>query len=303
MARLRMHADEVDVDEPLVERLIATQMPELSALPLRIVEPWGTDHAIWRVGDELVARLPRIGWAAAQPRRDAEWLPRLATSVPVAVPEPVALGAPALGYPYDWAVHRWISGKSASLDLVEPAEFARDLAAVVVALREVSTADGLPARGRARPLTEYDRATRKAIRSAAHLIDVDAAIAVWEDALAAAPAGSRRWVHGDLEGNCIVDAGRLTGLIDWGSTCVGDPAVDVQVVWSPLFTAATRDLFLGLVDADEATVARSRGAAIHQSCAALPYYVGTHPLIVERSLHKLRTLGVECREYPGHAGD
>lgn len=214
--------------------------------------------------------------------------------VPVRVPEPIALGVPALGYPYDWAVHRWLPGRSASLELVDADGFARDLAAVVLALREIPVDGGPPARGRARPAADYDRATRSAIGSAAHLIDVDAATATWEAALDAAPASRMSWVHGDLEGNCLVDEGRLTGLIDWGSTSVGDPAVDVQVIWSPLFTAATREAFLGLVDADEDEVARSRGAAIHQACAALPYYLGTHPLIVERSLHKLRALGVEC---------
>lgn len=43
---------------------------------------------------------------------------------------------------------------------------------------------------------------------------------------------------------------------------------------------------------DDAMLARSRGAAIHQACTALPYYLNTYPLIVERSRHKLTSLGV-----------
>jgi len=74
--------------------------------------------------------------------------------------------------------------------------------------------------------------------------------------------------------------------------CIGDPAVDVQVVWSPLFTDASRRAFLDALDVDDATIARSRGAAINQACAALPYYLHTYPLIVERSWHKLACLGV-----------
>ncbi|MCZ7535908.1 MAG: hypothetical protein M5T61_08290 [Acidimicrobiia bacterium] len=71
-----------------------------------------------------------------------------------------------------------------------------------------------------------------------------------------------------------------------------DPAVDVQVVWSPLFTDASRRVFLDELEIDDATLSRSRGAAIHQACAALPYYLQSYPLIVERSRHKLAVLGV-----------
>lgn len=106
--------------------------------------------------------------------------------------------------------------------------------------------------------------------------------------------GPPRWVHGDLEGNCLVDAtGRLCGLVDWGSACAGDPAVDIQVVWSTLFTEESRARFLAMLDVEEATLARARGAAVQQACAALPYYLDSYPEIVRRSVHKLRNLGVE----------
>jgi aminoglycoside phosphotransferase (APT) family kinase protein len=119
-------------------------------------------------------------------------------------------------------------------------------------------------------------------------------VAVWEEAVAAAPhRGAPVWVHGDLDANCLVTAGRLSGLGDWGSACAGDPAVDVQVVWSPLFTDASRRAFLDALEVDDATLARSKGAAVNQACAALPYYLHTYPQIVERSWHKLALLGIE----------
>ena len=294
---VRMHADEVRVDEALVHRLLASQLPHLAELPCRTVEPWGTDHGVWRLGEDLVVRLPRIQWAAGQPGREATWLPRLAPHLPVSVPEPVALGQPDEGYPFAWAVHRWIPGEPASLEAIDdPVQFALDLARVVRALQQVPAVEAPPARNRARPLHDYDEATRRAIDSAASLIDAHAATAVWEEALAApAHAGPPVWVQGDLEGNCLVRAGRLRGIVDWGSACAGDPAVDVQVVWSPLFTDESRGAFLEALDVDAATLARSRGAAVNQACAALPYYQGTYPLIVERSWHKLRALGIEAR--------
>ena len=289
-----MHRDEVAIDEALVGRLLAAQMPELAHLPLTRVEPWGTDNAIFRLGPDLVVRLPRIGWAQGQVALEAAWLPRLAPHLPIEVPQPVAVGEPGLGYPFPWAVHRWLPGQGSSPATIDdPMQFALDLAGTVRHLQRVATTGAPPARNRARPLREYDTETREAIAAAAHLIDADAATAVWEAALAA-PAWPDRpvWVHGDLEGNCLVRDGRLSGLVDWGSACAGDPAVDVQVIWSPLFTPTSRAAFLDALDVDDATVTRSRGAAINQACAALPYYLHTYPLIVERSWHKLHALGV-----------
>jgi aminoglycoside phosphotransferase (APT) family kinase protein len=289
-----MHEDEVEVNDALVRRLLASQMPTLADLPLVVVEPWGTDNAIWRLGADLVVRLPRIHWAAGQVELDARWLPRLAPQLPVAIPEPVAIGEPDHGYPYPWAVHRWIPGEGAALDRIEdPVAFALALADALRRLQAASTVDAPPATNRARALADYDDATRWCIDGASHLIDTAAATAVWEEALAARPHdGPPRWVQGDLEGNCIVRNGQLCGIVDWGSACAGDPAVDVQVVWSPLFTDHSRRVFLDALEVDDATIARSRGAAINQACAALPYYLHTYPRIVERSWHKLAALGV-----------
>ena len=300
-----MHDDEVEVDEELVRHLVATQMPHLADRSLTKVEPWGTDHAIWRLGDELVVRLPRIHWAAVQPELEAEWLPRLAPYLPVAVPEPIAIGEPDASYPYRWAVHRWIPGDAAAMDRVDdPVSFARDLAEVVRALHTVPTDGAPPASNRARPLADYDAATRWAIEHAGRLIDAGAALAIWEEALAAPPHDAPVvWVQGDLEGNCLVSDRRLCGIVDWGSACAGDPAVDVQVVWSPLFNDASREVFLNALEVDDATIARSRGAAINQACMALPYYQETYALIVERSWHKLAALGVQPRGPDPGSGD
>jgi aminoglycoside phosphotransferase (APT) family kinase protein len=291
-----MHKDEIDVDEELVHGLLESQMPSLAQLPLVIVEPWGTDNAIWRLGDDLAVRLPRIGWAAGQVEREAHWLPQLAPHLPVALPEPVAIGEPTNDYPYRWAVHRWIPGEGAALERMEdPVAFALALAKAVGMLHAVSVTNAPLATNRARPLGEYDEATRKIIDHAGHLIDAPAALAVWEEALAAPPhQGPPVWVQGDLEGNCLVRDGRLCGIVDWGSACGGDPAVDVQVVWSPLFTDHSRRAFLDALAVDTHTLARSRGAAIHQACGALPYYLHTYPEIVERSWHKLAQLGVQA---------
>jgi len=298
---VRMHHDEVPIDVELVERLLAAQHPALLAgRALRLVEPWGTDNAIWRLGDDLVVRLPRIHWAVGQVELEATWLPRLAPHLRVAVPVPVAVGRPGEGFPHPWAVHRWLPGEQATpAGIADPGAFVDDLARVVLELRRVPVAGAPQARGRARPLEQYDAETRRAIERASHLVDADAALTVWEAGMAAAPHdGPPVWVHGDLEGNCLVVDGHLSGLVDWGSACAGDPAVDVQVAWSPLVAEEHRRRFLDLVAADDATAARAKAASVHQACAALPYYLDTYPQIVERARHKLDAVGVAVRLPP-----
>ncbi len=290
----RMHVDEVEISERLVRSMVDDQFPHFRAETLSIVEPWGTDNAIWRLGRDHVVRLPRMERSVGQIAFEAAWMPRLAPHLTVEIPEPVVVGSPADGYPFEWAVHRWVAGEGAGPSTIgDPIQFALDVAQVVAEVQCIDPVGAPAAKNRARPLHDYDVSTRKYIESARHLIDVAAAVAVWEEALDATPhQGPPRWVHGDLEGNCLVSGGRLSGLVDWGSACAGDPAVDVQVVWSPLFTEESRGAFLDALEVDEATIARSRGAAINQACGALPYYLDTYPLIVERSWHKLDVLGV-----------
>lgn len=288
-----MHDDELEVDEPLVRRLVSSQFPEFDGYGLMIVEPWGTDNAIWRLGDALVVRFPRIHWAAEQAEHEAQWLPQLGPHLPVAVPEPVAVGRPGFGYPYHWSIHRWLPGQPASLARMgDPLVFALDLARFVRTLQEIPADGAPPATARGRPLADYDGETRKVIEGASQLVDAAAALRVWEEALAAPVYNTAPvWMHGDLEGNCLVAGGLLSGVVDWSLACVGDPAVEIQVVWSPLFTEDSRRAFLEELEVDEATLARSRGWAV-RACAALPYYLNTYPEIVERSRHKLAAIGV-----------
>lgn len=296
---MRMHRDEIDIDEALVRHLLSTQMPALNGGLLAKVEPWGTDNAVWRLGEDLAVRLPRIHWAVEQVDLENLWLPKIAPLLPVAIPEPVAIGEPDEKYPWRWGVYRWVPGVGAGPStIVDPVTFALELAEVVESLARVPTEGAPPAKNRARPVQVYSEETLLMIEQVSALIDAKSARQVWDAALAAPPhQGTPVWVQGDLEGNCITNEGRLSGVVDWGSACIGDPAVDVQVVWSPLFTEESRRAFVQALKIDDATLARSRGAAIHQACGALGYYMDTYPLIIERSWHKLAEVGVEGKSH------
>src|SRR5262249_21203517 len=93
----KMHVDEVDTSVDLVARLLAGQFPQWASLPLVPVPSAGTDNALYRLGADMVVRLPRIDWAAGQAEKEQRWLPRLAPHLPLAIPVPLAQGEPGRG--------------------------------------------------------------------------------------------------------------------------------------------------------------------------------------------------------------
>lgn len=148
---MKLHDDEVDTDAALVEALLAEQFPELAG-PVRPFRSTGTVNAIYRIGDDLYARLPRLAHYVADLHREREWLPRLAPSLSLRVPEPVALGRPGAGYPFDWAIFRWLEGApyagEASESTTGGGEAARGHAAGGGAARGLAAGGGV-ARGHA----------------------------------------------------------------------------------------------------------------------------------------------------------
>jgi len=285
-----MHADEVETDDALVRRLLAGQFPQWAELTIEPVVSDGTDHDIYRLGEHLSARLPRIGWATHQAAREAEWLPRLAPHLPLAVPVQLARGRPAEGYPFDWSVYRWLPGENANGTIDDLNQAAVDLAAFVKALRQADASDAhpRPPRSRGAPLAELDEAVRRSIAELGDRVDGDAAVRSWQESLDAPEwDGAEVWVHGDLlPGNLLVVDGRLSAVIDFGCLNVGDPACDLQPAWN-VFADDSRARYRAELQADDASWLRGRGWALFQAVVALPYYWDTNPGMIRQASHAL----------------
>ena len=249
----------------------------------------GTDNSLYRLGDELVVRLPRADWARSQPEREHRWLPHLAPALPIPIPEPVALGEPGAGYPCHWAIHRWLPGRSA-LDarLERPEAEARRLGEFVLALRAVDARGGPRAGphnvGRGLPLAHRDGHVRDAVAKLGEDVDGAAVLAAWDRALAAGTWDAPGvWVHGDIHaGNLLVEDGRVRAVIDFGTLGVGDPAVDLLVAWT-LFDGPARAAFRETVEADDALWQRGRGWALSMAIIGLPYYRDSNPVFVAQA--------------------
>jgi len=276
-----LHANEAPVDDIVVRRLLGEQFPEWATLPLERVATPGSDHVLYRLGSDLVVRLPRKEGVDAQIDKERTWLPRLAPLVSCALPKPVAKGKPSRMYPFSWSVYTWLEGANPPEGVAAP-ELARDLARFVTTLQSVDLA-GAPAPGsenfgRGKPLARRDAATRAAIAQLEASMDVRAVTTAWEHALAARVwEGPPVWLHGDLTTeNVLVCHGRLAAVLDFGCLGVGDPACDLMVAWS-LMAAEDRKVFRAEVGVDDETWARGRGWALSTALVALPYYGETHP--------------------------
>jgi aminoglycoside phosphotransferase (APT) family kinase protein len=244
--------------------LVRSQFPSWSSLDVTPVEDEGWCNRAFRLGENMIMRLPRHQSYAAQVEKEAAWLPKLAPLLPTPIPEPVALGAPSAHYPLHWSVYRWIEGQTARPERVESmSTLARSLAAFLVALQRVPTQDG-PAPGphnfyRGGPLATYDSQTRSAIAAIGTKIDMTLATEAWDRALASRWQGMPVWIHGDVSvGNLLVKNGQLCAVIDFGNIGVGDPACDIAMYWTT-FEGDAKKAFSDGLDLDRETWARGRG--------------------------------------------
>ncbi|MFF2779729.1 aminoglycoside phosphotransferase family protein [Streptomyces sp. NPDC058052] len=264
------------IDEGLVRRLVAAQFPRWAGLDVRKVTSAGTDNAMFRLGDELVVRLPEAEWADGQAEKEQRWLPRLAPALPLPVPVPVGAGVPGEGFGRAWGVYAWLDGADAwTAPVTDLAHAAGELGRFGVALRAVDATGG-PRSFRGGAVTEWEGGflpTAVSALAAAGLLDERTALAAWEEVLAL-PAWDRApvWLHGDLlPGNLLTRDGRLSAVIDFGCLGTGDPAVDLMPAWT-LLTPATRPLFRTASRVDDATWARGRGWALCWGLVTDHYY-------------------------------
>ena len=293
MSSHKVHADQLDIDTPLVRELVAAQFPQWAELPLEPVDSNGLVNAVYRLGTDLSVRLPFRPTITDEVRREQVKLTALAPFLPVAIPVVEAIGSPTDAFPGEWSVHHWLTGTNPSADaLADPRQLATDLAAFIIAFRRIDLPDRPPTypgerRTRA-SMVSMDSSTRKAIGELDGLIDTRAALTSWEESLAAPYDGREVWVHSDLKpNNVLVSAqGRLTAVIDFETCGVGDPACDLFPAWY-LLPANVRDEFRAALDVDDASWLRGRGRVLSQALGYLRDYRDTNPALANYARHAI----------------
>lgn len=257
----------VAIEVDTVRQLVEQQFPQWSHLTVEPVRSQGWDNHTFHLGDEMCIRLPSAEEYALAVEKEHRWLPEMATKVPFPIPSPLGLGQPGLGYPFRWSIYRWLPGEAAERDSVtDPVGLAKDLSDFLGALRALDTSGG-PQPGihnwfRGATLRTYDASARSALTDLSGHLDTALASAAWEEALAATWDGVDEWFHGDLApGNLLLDRGRLTAVIDFGTCGVGDPSCDLAIAWT-LLTLDGRQILRDRLGVDAAAWSRGRGWAL-----------------------------------------
>ncbi|WP_411757182.1 aminoglycoside phosphotransferase family protein [Streptomyces venezuelae] len=264
----------------MLRALLKEQHPDLAHLEIRRAAR-GWDNELWRLGDDLALRMPRTERAPGLLRKEYRWLPAMATDLPLPVPTPLRLGVPSTRFPEPWTVTAWVPGTPADRTPVgRGAQAADALGAFLRTLHVAAPAAAPRHQGRGGPLAPLadDFPGRLADLSPDDIgvgpDDADALHALralWEDAVAA-PAwqGPPSWLHCDLHpANVVVSDGALTGVLDFGELCAGDPATDLGAAWLLLPGGAAPRFFSAYGRADDAMIRRAKGWAALQSLALI----------------------------------
>jgi aminoglycoside phosphotransferase (APT) family kinase protein len=255
--------DDADIDEALVRALLHEQHPDLAGLALRAVAG-GWDNQMWRLGEDLAVRLPRTPRAPSLLRTEQRWLPFLAPGLPLPVPVPVRVGEPSARFPHTWTVALWVDGEPSDHVPITSPRAAGALAGFLRALHRTAPGEAPASPDRGVPL-ETLRPDFDEWFPVAASTDVAAGVRrTWQQAVAAhAWQDAPVWIHGDLHpANAVVSDGTLSGVIDFGEMCAGDPATDLAAAWLLLPNGTATRFFDAYANADDATIQRARGWAV-----------------------------------------
>jgi aminoglycoside phosphotransferase (APT) family kinase protein len=249
----------------LVEQLVLNQHPDLINTGIREMAP-GFDNTMWRLGDNLVVRLPRRQVAVPLIKNEQRWLPELSPRLPLAIPTPIRFGRPSELFRWPWTIAQWIDGTPGNV--VDPtvlAGAAVPLGTFFRALHRDAPVDAPSNEFRSVPLRAHETSLQSRLDDVGPAIDRDRVVRIWEASLDAAPwDGEPQWIHGDPHpANLIFRGDTLVGVIDFGDLCAGDPATDLAGGFLALPLESIDGFLRSCGSIDEATIQRTLGWAVH----------------------------------------
>jgi aminoglycoside phosphotransferase (APT) family kinase protein len=269
-----VETSETGIGEALVRSLLREQHPDLADLGLRRVAG-GWDNQLWRLGEELAVRLPRSQRAPLLLHKEQRWLPMLASRLPLPVPVPVRNGEPSALCPMPWAVTTWVSGEPADrIPISRGLHAAETLAGFLRALHVRGPAEAPRNPKRGVPLGAVATEFEQKLRSVAGEVELPDVRSAWNDGVAA-PGwnGPPVWIHGDLHpANVVTSNGTLSGVLDFGELCAGDPATDLAAAWLLLPADGSETVshfFDSYAMSDDATIRRARAWAALRSVSMI----------------------------------
>ncbi|HCJ55685.1 aminoglycoside phosphotransferase family protein [Glutamicibacter arilaitensis] len=239
---------EIAIGSDLVRDLISTQAPQWASEEITYLAT-GWDNEVFRLGSELIIRLPRRVLGETIGAKERKWLPELASASGLEIGVPLFEGKPTSDYPFTFSICPFAYGSSAAeMKRRQRDAYAKEFSGLLKMLHQPAQPDAPASEFRGCPLDTVDARTRLQITQLATELQAPAS-KLWDEALAAEVyAGQPVWLHGDPHPhNTIVDDSgsqdSTVTLVDFGDLCIGDPASDLGMFWMHFSPAGISEAF------------------------------------------------------------
>ncbi len=261
--------NDVNITVNLASMLIAKQFPEFAHLKIESVTQQGHDNRTYRLGKDMLIRMPTAESYALKVPKEQKLLPKIAPYLSVHIPVPIKMGEPSQDYPYPFSIYKWLEGTSINLLKLDKKIFeqlAFDLANFLKELQSINHIEGpIPGQHnwwRGDHVSVYDKGAREQISKLINTIDANKAINLWEKACQTRWDNPPVWIHGDFAiGNMLIHNHKLSAIIDFGGMAIGDPACDLVIAWTFL-SGKSREIFIQEMALDDNTWLRARAWAL-----------------------------------------
>lgn len=244
-------APEIRVDEPLAQRLIGEQFPEVEGRSFQLLgEGW--DTTVYLVDGRWTFRFPRKAMVIPGFRNEIAHLPTLAPLLPLPIPVPTLVGEPSAEFGWPFYGAPFLPGRElaeAGLDDDARAALALPLARFLRTLHGLELDAELPVdpvRRADMPFrVERTRARMGELRRERLWQPPPLVEELLSEAERIPPPEPVCVCHGDLHLRHLLVGrnGQPTAVIDWIDLSRNDPAVDLTLFWSSL-PAGSRGTFL-----------------------------------------------------------
>lgn len=266
----------ININPELAQKLILKQFPEFSSLLITSVEKQGHDNRTFRLGDEMLIRMPTDESYALKVAKEQNLLPKLVHHLSFDIPVPIKMGAPSADYPYPFSIYKWLQGRSINLINKEEIKLERlafDMAKFLKELQTIKNVEGpMPGQHnwwRGGHISFYDKDAQEQIEKLSNIIDANKAMDLWIRALNTKWNKAPVWIHGDFAiGNMLMKNGKLSAVIDFGGMGMGDPACDLVIAWTYL-SGKSREIFIREMNLDEGTWLRAKAWALWKTSFVL----------------------------------
>jgi aminoglycoside phosphotransferase (APT) family kinase protein len=248
----------------------------------------GWDNKSYLINKKFVFRFPSREFGVACMENEIVLLPVIAKQVSFQIPLPLYIGHPTPSYPYHFAGYELINGAplcNVEIDTTNNKEIAQTLGLWLRELHAISVNNEDRKKIKDIPIQRYDVQSR--IKRSSETIryfdtyfknegfDPNTLVMALQkfSKLNFVDLNHNSYVHGDLYSKHLLidDNKKLSGIIDWGDTHIGNAAIDLSVAYMLFSDNALRAFFEAYGTSENNVSAFAIFRALCHPIALLPY--------------------------------